>query len=153
MNQNLAEAKNQRLETTVADALTVFCDPDRIAEAVENLVGNAVKYTPAGGRIEVRAGREGASVFVTVADSGPGLKPEDVARLYGRFQRLSAQPTGGESATGLGLSIVRKIADLHGGRIEVRETGPLGGAAFTLTLPGGQPSPMPATGARPNTGP
>jgi len=135
MARPLAEAKRQALEVAVEPDLEARCDPDRIAEAIENLVGNAVKYTPAGGRIRVTAGRRDGEVFAAVADSGPGLRPEDVARLFGRFQRLSAQPTGGESATGLGLSIVRKIADLHGGRIEAVEHGELGGAAFTLILP------------------
>ncbi|SDN67399.1 Response regulator receiver domain-containing protein [Aureimonas jatrophae] len=133
--RSLAEAKAQTLSLAVEPGLGARCDPDRVAEAVENLVGNAVKYTPAGGRIEVSAARQAGEIAITVADSGPGLRPEDVARLFGRFQRLSAQPTGGESATGLGLSIVRKIAELHGGRIEAAEHGPLGGAAFTLTLP------------------
>lgn len=135
MARPLAEAKNQELAIEVEAGLLARCDPDRIAEAIENLIGNAVKYTPGGGRIHVAASRAGTEIAVSVADSGPGLRPEDVARLFGRFQRLSAQPTGGESATGLGLSIVRKIADLHGGRIEAAEHGPLGGAAFTLTLP------------------
>lgn len=135
MNAPLATSKDQVLAVSVPDGLALECDPDRLGEAIDNLVSNAVKYTPAGGRIELTAGREGDAAFVRVCDSGPGLRPEDLVRLFGRFQRLSAQPTAGESSTGLGLSIVRKIVDLHGGAIDVAETGPLGGAAFTITLP------------------
>jgi signal transduction histidine kinase len=135
MNGPLAEAKGQTLHVDLAEPLPVRCDPDRMAEAIDNLLSNAIKYTPAGGRIEVTGRREGSEALVSVSDSGPGLKPEDVARLFGRFQRLSAQPTGGESSTGLGLSIVQKIIDLHHGHVSVSENGPLGGARFTVALP------------------
>ena len=72
---------------------------------------------------------------VRVADQGPGLSPEDNGRLFGRFQRLSAKPTGGESSTGLGLSIAKRIIDLHKGRIFVESPGPAGGAVFAIALP------------------
>ncbi|WP_162246031.1 MULTISPECIES: sensor histidine kinase [unclassified Aureimonas] len=134
LNEGLAEAKGQVLEIEAETGLHISGDPDRLMEAVDNLVSNAVKYTPAGGRIRVSARLVGGEAEAAVADSGPGLKPEDVSRLFGRFQRLSAQPTGGESSTGLGLSIVRKIVDLHGGRIHIAETGPLGGACFALVF-------------------
>jgi signal transduction histidine kinase len=135
LNEGLAAAKHQTLEIELEPDLPISADPDRLMEAVENLVSNAVKYTPPGGHVRVSARRVGAEAEAVVADSGPGLKPEDVARLFGRFQRLSAQPTGGESSTGLGLSIVRKIIDLHGGRIDISENGPLGGASFAVVLP------------------
>ena len=135
LNGNLAEAKTQRMILDIDGPLPVSCDPDRLAEAIDNLVSNAVKYTPVGGTVALRAAATPTEVRVTVADSGPGLKPEDLVRLFGRFQRLSAQPTGGESSTGLGLSIVHKIVDLHGGHVDVAENGPYGGASFTVSLP------------------
>lgn len=135
LNEGLAAAKQQTLEIELEADLPISADPDRLMEAVENLVSNAVKYTPPGGHVRVTARRVGSEAEAVVADSGPGLKPEDVTRLFGRFQRLSAQPTGGESSTGLGLSIVRKIVDLHGGRIDISESGPLGGASFAVVLP------------------
>ena len=70
-----------------------------------------------------------------VADQGPGLSPEDVSRVFGRFQRLSAKPTGGESSTGLGLSIAKRIIELHNGRIFVESPGLAGGAVFAIALP------------------
>jgi signal transduction histidine kinase len=73
--------------------------------------------------------------MVEVRDRGAGLSPEDISRLFGRFQRLSAKPTAGESSTGLGLSIVKRIVDLHSGRVTVESAGPGKGAAFRLSLP------------------
>jgi signal transduction histidine kinase len=99
------------------------------------LVSNAVKYSPIGGRIEVSVGRVDGEALIRVQDDGPGLSPEDMGRLFGRFQRLSAKPTAGESSTGLGLSITKRIVDLHNGRIFVESAGASGGAAFTIALP------------------
>ncbi len=93
-----------------------------------------MKYSPIGGAIAVSVARRPASAVIRVRDSGPGLSPEDMARLFGRFQRLSAKPTAGESSTGLGLSIAKRIVDLHGGRVAA-EGGEGAGAIFTITLP------------------
>ena len=79
--------------------LAVSCDQDRVREAVDNLISNAVKYSPNGGSIAVAVERLDRDAVIRVRDSGPGLSPEDNARLFGRFQRLSAKPTAGESWT------------------------------------------------------
>jgi signal transduction histidine kinase len=134
-NRKLAAAKDQELVVTVEPELRVKGDTERLREAVDNLVSNAVKYSPIGGRIEVHARREADAAVVRVADQGPGLLPEDTDRLFGRFQRLSAKPTGGESSTGLGLSIAKRIIDLHNGRIFVESPGATGGAVFAIALP------------------
>jgi signal transduction histidine kinase/response regulator of citrate/malate metabolism len=134
-NRALAAAKDQALDVEVEPGLLVDGDTERLREAVDNLVSNAVKYCPIGGKIEVSAARSGKEALVRVADEGPGLSPEDNARLFGRFQRLSAKPTGGESSTGLGLSITKRIVELHKGRIFVESAGPNGGAAFMIALP------------------
>jgi signal transduction histidine kinase/DNA-binding NarL/FixJ family response regulator len=134
-NRPLAARKEQTITVTAAPDHPAVCDADRIREAIDNLVSNAVKYSPIGGAIEVLVGREDAGIVVFVRDQGAGLSPEDMSRLFGRFQRLSAKPTAGESSTGLGLSIVKRIIDLHGGRITVESAGPGTGATFKMTLP------------------
>ena len=130
-----AEKKQQTVTVTAPERLTVKADTDRLWEAIENLVSNAIKYTQPAGRIEVVVERQGESARVLVRDNGQGLSPEDVTRVFGRFQRLSAKPTGGESSTGLGLSIVKKIVDLHGGEVSAESPGPQKGATFIVTLP------------------
>jgi signal transduction histidine kinase len=74
-------------------------------------------------------------IAIRVKDEGPGLSQEDMSRLFGRFQRLSARPTGGESSTGLGLSIVKRIVELHGGTVDAQSAGPGQGATFVIRLP------------------
>ncbi len=112
-----------------------MCDSDRIREAIDNLVSNAVKYSPIGGAIDIMVTQEAANIIIQVTDQGAGLSPEDISRLFGRFQRLSAKPTAGETSTGLGLSIVKRIVDLHGGRITVKSAGHAKGATFNMQLP------------------
>ncbi len=125
-NRKLALAKNQDLKVFVEPALRVEGDTERLREAVDNLISNAVKYSPLGGRIDVTATRVGKEALIRVADQGPGLSPEDEDRVFGRFQRLSAKPTAGESSTGLGLSIAKRIIDLHKGRIFVEKSRSVG---------------------------
>jgi signal transduction histidine kinase len=134
-NRPLAARKEQTITVVAPPNHTVTCDADRIREAIDNLVSNAVKYSPIGGAIDILVGNEDGGILVQVSDQGAGLSPEDISRLFGRFQRLSAKPTAGESSTGLGLSIVKRIVDLHGGQIAVESAGPGKGAAFKMTLP------------------
>jgi signal transduction histidine kinase/response regulator of citrate/malate metabolism len=131
----LLEKKKQRIEVDAPQSLTVSGDPDRLREAIDNLVSNAIKYSPIGGRIAIAVAREGEDVLVRVRDNGPGLSPEDMSRLFGRFQRLSAKPTAGESSTGLGLSIVKRIVELHGGEVTAESPEGGSGTTFTVVLP------------------
>jgi signal transduction histidine kinase len=133
-NAAAAALKEQQICVTAPAALMVSGDEDRLREAVDNLVSNAVKFSPIGGAIGVSVAQDGREILLNVEDEGPGLKPEDAARLFRRFQRLSAKPTAGESSTGLGLSIAKRIVELHGGRIAGRSR-PSGGAVFTIALP------------------
>lgn len=134
-NQPLAVNKQQTLGVTAPAAGVTMCDTDRIREAIDNLISNAIKYSPMGGRIEVAVEQENGETIVRVSDEGAGLSPEDLGRLFGRFQRLSAKPTAGESSTGLGLSIVKRIIDMHGGEVIAESEGPGKGSTFTITLP------------------
>jgi signal transduction histidine kinase len=134
-NRPLAVRKEQTIAVAAAPNQVATCDADRIREAIDNLVSNAVKYSPIGGIIDLLVAQEGGRITVQVRDQGAGLSPEDISRLFGRFQRLSAKPTAGETSTGLGLSIVKRITELHGGRITVDSAGPGQGATFKLSLP------------------
>lgn len=134
---NLPSAVNKQQSISVSGPqhFVTMCDSDRIREAIDNLVSNAIKYSPIGGKITVAVSHEGDDTVIRIADQGPGLSPEDLGRLFGRFQRLSAKPTAGESSTGLGLSIVKRIIDMHGGHVTAQSPGPGQGSTFTVTLP------------------
>jgi signal transduction histidine kinase/DNA-binding NarL/FixJ family response regulator len=134
-NRPLAVNKQQTIAVSAPPHLMTMCDTDRIREAIDNLISNAVKYSPIGGKITVLVTHDDASATIRVADEGAGLSPEDLGRLFGRFQRLSAKPTAGESSTGLGLSIVKRIIDMHGGEVTAESAGPGQGSIFTITLP------------------
>lgn len=132
-NRPLAERKDQTIQIALSGVLATECDPERIREAIDNIVSNAVKYSRIGGPIRIEAYPSDDGNVVKVVDSGPGFMPEDMSRLFGRFQRLSAKPTGGETSTGLGLSIVKKIVDLHDGSIAVTQ-GETDGASISIRL-------------------
>ncbi len=135
-NRPLASRKQQTITVSAPPDHIASCDADRIRDAIDNLVSNAIKYSPLGGTIDLLVGRSADAISVEIRDQGAGLSPEDISRLFGRFQRLSAKPTAGETSTGLGLSIVKRIVDLHGGQITVESSGPGQGATFRMTLPG-----------------
>lgn len=136
----VAARKSQILTLSRAGAVPAWADPDRMREAIENVVSNACKYGPAGGVVRVAVARVGDRAVVTVEDQGPGLASEDFDRLFGKFQRLSAQPTGGESSTGLGLSIAKQIVEMHDGHIGAINADPGPGTVFQIVLPDGPDS-------------
>jgi signal transduction histidine kinase len=135
VSRPLASNKQQSLRIAGPVSLLIEGDYDRLWEALDNLVNNAIKYTPPGGDIDIVVKPNTQEALIEVRDSGLGLSPQDLSRLFGRFARLSAQPTGGESSTGLGLSIVKKIVDLHGGSVHAESPGPQRGSTFTVSLP------------------
>jgi len=131
-----AERKDQALSCTVDREAPCIVMGDRrtVREAVANLVGNALKYSPPGEAVDVRVERGEGVVQVAVSDDGPGLSERDQQRMFVPFQRLSPEPTGGEPSSGLGLYIVKQIVDQHGGTIDV-ESAPGEGSTFVLSLP------------------
>jgi two-component system sensor histidine kinase/response regulator len=128
-------AKQQTIHLqSEATALNVEVDPNIIVQVLENLISNAVKYSPRGKSIFVRLKREGSAVRCEVRDEGPGLSADDHKKLFGKFARLSAKPTGDEHSTGLGLSIVKKMVEAMNGKVWCESE--LGrGATFIVTLP------------------
>jgi len=134
-NQPSATNKQQTITVSAPPNFVTMCDADRMREAIDNLVSNAIKYSPIGGNITALVSHEPNNTIIRIADEGAGLSPEDLGRLFGRFQRLSAKPTAGESSTGLGLSIVKRIIDMHGGQVNAESAGPGQGSTFTIVLP------------------
>jgi signal transduction histidine kinase/ligand-binding sensor domain-containing protein len=129
-----AERKGQSLHFSAEGPAAVLGDEARLYEVLENLVSNAIKFSPPGAPIFVGVTAEGGKVACAVRDAGPGLTEDDKRKLFGRFQRLSARPTGGEPTTGLGLSIAKQLADLHGGRLWAESAGSGQGSRFVLEL-------------------
>ena len=119
--------------------VTAWADPDLVSRAVWNLVDNAVKVSAS--RVDVAVGEDAGTAWIEVADSGPGIAPEHLPRLFDRFYRGDTSRTrdGQAQGTGLGLAIVRAIAEVHAGRVSA-ENRPEGGARFRLELPGQPPA-------------
>jgi signal transduction histidine kinase len=142
VQQNEIYAASKRIRLAYVETLAAECwgavDQMRLGQAIDNLVNNAIKYSPSDTTIRVEVGLrivDGRDrVRIEVRDEGPGFTEEDLTRVFGPFQRLSAQPTGGEYSTGLGLSIVKQMVELHGGWIRI-ESQQGQGAAFLVELP------------------
>lgn len=136
--QYAAEEKGVALSAAAQGPLWVTADADRIRQVLANLLDNAVKYTPPGGRVAVTAARTGTDIVVAVADSGEGIRPEDIPRIFDRLYR--ADKSRSRRGLGLGLALVRAVLYAHGGAIDVRST-PGAGSRFRFTLPvaGGEP--------------
>jgi signal transduction histidine kinase len=130
----LAAEKKLALQVTVApDLPRGQGDERRISQVLLNLVGNAIKFTEAGGvRVDVSA--SDGTFRVAVADTGPGIAPEDQAKIFQEFQQVDSSSTRKKGGTGLGLSIAKRIVEMHGGRIWV-ESSPGKGSTFWFTLP------------------
>ena len=116
--------------------LAVRGDPERLEQALQNLAANAFRHTPTGGRLELRAEERNGSAHIRVRDTGPGIPPEHLPRVFDRFYKVDAARTAttAPSGSGLGLSIVKAIVERHGGRIDASNATD-GGAAFDLWLP------------------
>jgi signal transduction histidine kinase len=121
-----------RVEAAAGQHATI--DGARFAQVIDNLVSNAIKFSPSGTAVDVALRPNGGGFTFGVQDQGPGIPEHDKKLLFRSFQKLSARPTGGEKSTGLGLAIVKKIIDAHGGEIEVDDAEG-GGTRFTVTMP------------------
>jgi signal transduction histidine kinase/ActR/RegA family two-component response regulator len=145
-----AEARQLMIETAGLDQrLPSVGDPDRLQQVVWNLLSNAVKFTPAGGRVTVRVARHGDSDELIVSDTGIGIEAAFISSVFDSFRQADASSTRQFGGLGLGLSIARRLVELHGGRIQVSSEGSGRGATFTVRLP----VRAPATAAPPDEGP
>jgi two-component system phosphate regulon sensor histidine kinase PhoR len=128
------EARQQRVTIDIPDvAIYVDADPGKLHDILRNLVENAVNYSPVQSDIRLTAERHGDAVHVVVSDSGPGIPPTDLTRVFERFYRVDKSRSG-PGGTGLGLSIVKHLVELHEGQVSVAN-GAQGGAVFRVVLP------------------
>ena len=131
-----ADAKSIRLQTLLDPAAgPISGDADRLQQIVWNLLTNAVKFTPKGGRIQVKVQRVDSHVEIEVSDTGVGINKEFLPYVFDRFRQADASTTRIHGGLGLGLSIVHQLVDLHGGSVSVRSEGEGTGATFTISLP------------------
>lgn len=137
MNRLLAGEKGTRIELHSEDPLPpVELDPDKIEQVLNNLISNAIKFSPAGATVAVGLDQTGDEVVISVLDQGPGIPDGELDRLFRPFGRTSVRPTGGEKSTGLGLAIAKQVVVRHGGRIWVEAGAGAGaGSQFFVSLP------------------
>ncbi|MFQ3597062.1 MAG: tetratricopeptide repeat-containing sensor histidine kinase [Chloroherpetonaceae bacterium] len=131
----LVEKKSQKITFDEQAEVWVMADAQLMYEVIENLVSNAIKYSPREKTIEVALTRNDALAQIAVKDEGEGLSEEDLKKLFGKFQTLSAKPTMGERSTGIGLFIAKQIVELHQGKIWAESEGKGKGATFFVQLP------------------
>jgi signal transduction histidine kinase len=132
--ETLADSKGIRFSIATGDGLDVIADAGQIEQVLVNLVENAFKFTPSGGKVDIEAMRTGRSVMVRVVDTGIGIPPEQSSKIFERFHQVDKEKGREPGGIGLGLSIARALAEQNGGTIEVEST-PGRGACFLLRLP------------------
>ena len=131
-----ADARGITLDVQLdPSASGAWCDSVRIQQVVWNLVSNAVKFTPKGGRVDVTLSREKSSFQIQVSDTGQGISPELLPHIFDRFRQADSSTRRRFAGLGLGLSIVKYIVEAHGGTVEVNSSGEGKGSTFTVRLP------------------
>jgi PAS domain S-box-containing protein len=131
-----AEAKGVRLQRIMdTGVVSVAGDPVRLQQVVWNLLANAIKFTPRGGRVQVKLERVNSHVEITVSDTGAGIAPEFLPLVFDRFRQADQRKTRQHGGLGLGLSIVRHLVELHGGTVRAESSGEGQGSTFTVLLP------------------
>lgn len=132
--QAVAAKKRIEIEADIQQDVSVKADHYSITRVFENLLSNAIKFSPEEKKIRIRAGERQALVFFSVQDEGPGFTSDDLKKMFKKFHKLSALPTAGESATGLGLFLVKSMTEkIHGEVVCVTEKDL--GSTFTVTIP------------------
>jgi PAS domain S-box-containing protein len=144
-----AAAKGIALVTALApDVCPILCAPDRLRQVVWNLTMNAVKFTPAGGRIEVAVGRSNTHAEIAVVDNGTGISPDVLPQVFESFRQEDSSTTRAHGGLGIGLALVKEIVELHGGSVRAQSAGKGKGATFTVTIPLSSSSPGEADSQR-----
>jgi PAS domain S-box-containing protein len=136
----LIEQRSHHLAVDVAiSGLPVFGDPTRLAQIISNLLANAAKYTEMGGHIGVRASRSGDTIRISVRDDGSGIDAEALARIFEPFVQSPQSADRAQGGLGIGLTLVRSLLDMHGGRVEAKSAGLGKGSEFIVYLPFAEP--------------
>jgi signal transduction histidine kinase/ActR/RegA family two-component response regulator len=131
-----ARAKEIRLTATFPpDFPRVHADPTRLQQILVNLVGNAVKFTGTGGSVRVHGGRQGDKTWIAVEDDGVGIAPDELSRIWDLFYQVESPMRRRHGGSGLGLTMVRRLVELHGGVVRAESEGESRGSRFTFTLP------------------
>jgi len=128
-----------------AEDIELMGDPTRLAQAVGNLLNNAAKYTPPGGRVQLRVRREAGQAVIEVEDTGEGIPPEMLDKIFSLFTQVRGSMERAQGGLGIGLYLVRSLVALHGGTVDARSEGPGKGSCFTVRLPCLEGSEPPAT--------
>jgi signal transduction histidine kinase len=137
--RGLAERKGVELVCGALEEVGGFHgDPDALDKVLVNLVGNSLKFTESGGRIEVSVRREGEGAHLAVADTGVGIPPDQIERIFDRFAQVDDSATRKHEGTGIGLSLVRELVELHGGRVWAESPGAGKGSTLHVLLPRGE---------------
>jgi signal transduction histidine kinase len=130
--EDVAESKSIDVALQAGEEVTVGGAPERLRQALANLLDNAIKYSPAGGKVEIAVSSEPDTAVITIRDNGPGIAAADLPRIWDRLYR--ADPSRSERGLGLGLSLVKAYVVAHGGTVEARSE-PGQGSVFTVRLP------------------
>jgi len=135
--QPSAVAKRLELRSDLQPVLPILADGNRLQQVVWNLLANAIKFTPAGGRIDVRLRHHtDGTLHLSVSDTGPGIEPDVLPFVFERFRQGAHNGSrGGAGGLGLGLAIVRHLVELHGGTVSAENNGTHGGATLLVVLP------------------
>jgi signal transduction histidine kinase len=134
-SQPLLEAAGHALAVRVPKGIVLDADPTRMAQVIANLLNNSAKYTPEGGRITLTAERQGDNVLLRVTDTGVGIPAEMLPQVFDMFTQVGRTLDRSQGGLGIGLTLVRRLVEMHGGTVDVESAGAGQGTTFTLCLP------------------
>jgi len=145
----VAQSRHRLAVELPQEPVTLTCDPTRLVQVICNLLSNAVKYTPPGGRIGIGARRVDGQVEISVRDSGLGIPPDMLSRVFEMFTQVPHSPERSQGGLGIGLTLVKRLVELHGGTVLARSDGPGKGSEFVVRLPQHAAEPAAAAAAAP----